>query len=415
MTGAALASGGLVVAVNLVTTPGAGAVSPWSTPAPLSTVLFTSVSCANPSFCWAVDIDGRAFFYNGASWTPPYHAPPVRIDPGSLAAVSCPSFADPIQAFCGAVGSAGSALIYTAQSGWGGVETIDNGNALSSVSCGLPDFCVAVDGAGNVIFYNGPQQVGWGTPTHIDTSGYPFNGLDGVSCPSITFCAAVGSHGDFYLYDGTSWSSSTISGVGGLSGVSCTSSQFCAAVDDAGNVVLYDGTSWTSRSIDPGHNLASISCATNTSCTAGDDAGSAFIYTGATWTPFLDIDTTLPGQLDGMSCPTAVFCVGVDFSGNVVIYNGRVQIKGPSLLPAVRGAPYRPIQLQVVGNSTPVTWKHIGTLPKGIRLHSDGTLSGTPKVTDTPGTYTFTAEVKTKRSIGQPAQSNMQLMTMTLN
>ena len=57
-----------------------------------------------------------------------------------------------------------------------------------------------------------------------------------------------------------------------------------------------------------------------------------------------------------------------------------------SLIAAVAGVQYTPVNFAVAGGSGPYTYKFAGVLPPGM-TYSDGTLSGTPTVT---GTYQFT-------------------------
>jgi len=72
--------------------------------------------------------------------------------------------------------------------------------------------------------------------------------------------------------------------------------------------------------------------------------------------------------------------------------------------------------LQATGGATPYKWKRSsGSLPKGLKLHSNGTLSGTPKAKDVPGTFTFTAEATTHKSKGDPKVTATQSLTLTLN
>jgi hypothetical protein len=73
-----------------------------------------------------------------------------------------------------------------------------------------------------------------------------------VSCPSSTFCVAVDGGGDAVTFDGTRWSEpEPIDPSLGLTSVSCSYSSFCVALDDIGDALTYNGQNWSSpRPID---------------------------------------------------------------------------------------------------------------------------------------------------------------------
>src|SRR5664280_410244 len=93
----------LIVAVSLLAPAGASASGGWSAPASIDTVAnpdLTSVSCATPTFCVAVDWAGNALAYNGTSWSSPVQVDPnPRFGQDILTSVSCPT-----STFCRAVG-----------------------------------------------------------------------------------------------------------------------------------------------------------------------------------------------------------------------------------------------------------------------------------------------------------------------
>ena len=91
------------------------------------------------------------------------------------------------------------------------------------------------------------------------------------------------------------------------------------------------------------------------------------------------------------------------------------KITTTSLPDATRGVAYT-IQLQATRGATPYRWQRsAGTLPKGLKVHSNGTLSGTPKAKDNPGTFTFTAQATTHKSKGNPKITATQSLTLRLN
>jgi len=63
----------------------------------------------------------------------------------------------------------------------------------------------------------------------------------------------------------------------------------------------------------------------------------------------------------------------------------------------------------------PYRWRKAGALPKGFRLHSNGTLSGRPNAKSlAAGMYAITVEVMTKRTKGSPAQTAEATLTLTI-
>jgi hypothetical protein len=273
-----------------------------------------SVSCTSSSFCAAFDGSENGLIYNGSSWqatvvsqNAPYPiscvsssfcmigpygydgswspaqtyytgggAPaPMGGDSESILSISCPS-----TSFCAAVGHNGGADTYNGGgwtngsyngSGWtydGLIDTTGGVNSLNSVSCPSASFCVAVDGNGNVFYWNGSS---WSGPNTIDLNG---QGLSSVSCPSPSFCVAVDGTGNALMYNGSAWSYKSIDPYGqGLTAVSCASSSFCMALDTVGNAVEYGPVAPLGSAALVGHPratangvTATISCTGSTSC-----------------------------------------------------------------------------------------------------------------------------------------------------
>ena len=85
-----------------------------------------------------------------------------------------------------------------------------------------------------------------------------------------------------------------------------------------------------------------------------------------------------------------------------------------TLLPdATRGGAYS-TQLQAVGGSMPYRWKLIGALPRGLKLHPNGLMSGNAKAKDVVKTYILTVQATTKVSKGHPAQIATQTLSLVL-
>jgi len=120
------------------------------------------------------------------------------------------------------------------------------------------------------------------TATYDDTSwtAGPSVEADSVSCATSTNCVAVEAAGDAVYFDGSSWSTPQPFDVNGggqsddPNGVTCASTEFCVAVDGTGQALVYDGTAWSPAvQIAPTQaSLGEVSCPTLTFCaTLGTD------------------------------------------------------------------------------------------------------------------------------------------------
>jgi len=91
---------------------------------------------------------------------------------------------------------------------------------------------------------------------------------------------------------------------------------------------------------------------------------------------------------------------------------GPLAIATTSLPDATRGVA-NAVQLQASGGTTPYRWKKVGTLPKGLSLHANGILSGTPSVKALgAGMYAVTVRVTSKRTKVNPAQTATTTLTL---
>jgi hypothetical protein len=127
------------------------------------------------------------------------------------------------------------------------------------------------------------------------------------------------------------------------------------------------------------------------------------------------------GQLAGTpgSAATYSFTVTVsDSSTPAVTATAQVNLKiGDSAvvisMPATPATgtvtyPYQSFTYNVTGGSPPYTWKSSGTLPPGLTIGSDGTVSGTPTQV---GSYSFSV---TATDSAQPATSSSALSTLIM-
>ncbi|OYV54122.1 MAG: hypothetical protein B7X00_01695, partial [Legionella sp. 21-45-4] len=248
-----------------------------------STHTLSAVSCADSSFCVAVDSAGNALRFNGAVW-----GDAVNINNGhSLQSISCPS-----STFCMAVGRGASfypdqALRYDGTT-WQAQNLADATITLNSVSCPDSSFCMVVDSRGHAYRYSGTTDT-W-TTLDVDSS---FNAqLLSVSCLSESFCLATDFQGRAWTYNGTIWSlPQQVSNQIPLNSISCASSSFCVATGN-GDAYTYDGLSWDSGTmIDSTNTLNTISCPTASFCMAGDDNGLATSYSNGIWYPPVAVST----------------------------------------------------------------------------------------------------------------------------
>jgi hypothetical protein len=280
-----------------------------------------SVSCTSSSFCASFDGSEYGLIYNGSSWAA------TLVSSDAPWPVSCVS-----SSFCmaGAWGYDGSSWSpsppsYYAQASAPAPMGGDSENILS-ISCPSLSFCVAVGHNGGADTYNGG---GWSGGSY-DGTGWTYDGqidntsgvhtLNSVSCSSGSFCVAVDGNGNALTFNGSSWSAPTsIDPNGqGLSSVSCPTSSFCMAVDGAGNALTYNGRAWSSTSIDPnGQGLTAVSCASASFCMALDSVGNAVEYgplpaggnTGSTLTLLGRLHVTTNGVTTRVSCTGATVCV----------------------------------------------------------------------------------------------------------
>ena len=195
---------------------------------------------------------------------------------------------------------------------------------LTGVSCPQANWCMAVDGAGNVVHYNGTS---WGPAQLVDTAAD--GEFDGVSCPTTTFCMAVSYEHGYTIYSNGSWSPLKTNNPAITSNdyhaVSCSSATFCAVEsDNFGDLAFYKSGVWEQPGDngvpDPGgHNgigigqgSTPISCA-GTHCMYVNNYGQAQTsVNGGSLSAAIDI----PGQTNALessvSCTSSTFCVAVN-------------------------------------------------------------------------------------------------------
>jgi hypothetical protein len=115
-------------------------------------------------------------------------------------------------------------------------------NAIGSLSCGDPDFCVVADNNGRTFQWNGSHfsRVAPLNRRAIDDSFH-------VSCTSTTFCLALGlGTSDVFAWNGQEWKRQAAPDLPWALGVlSCATPAFCVATDSGGNVSAWNGHAWS--------------------------------------------------------------------------------------------------------------------------------------------------------------------------
>jgi len=268
-----------------------------------------SVSCGSATSCMALDSKGRAYHFDGTSWSSP--VPPTAQAMGSGAlSVSC------APTFCVAIATAGNQVVTWNGQTWSPPITLTGANGLEGVGCAPTGYCAAVDAEGYA--YSSDGGLAW-----QGTSG-DWGSVSAISCVSSSFCVSVS--GGISQWNGDQWTQPTPYGsTASFAGVSCPTAAFCMAVDQSGQALQWNGQSWSALvRIEPGQpstnsigvSPTGVSCPTAGYCAAVDDSGGVIQWSNGTWTRS-DVDAGV--HLMSISCPTVSFCVAVDQSGNVLV------------------------------------------------------------------------------------------------
>ncbi len=144
---------------------------------------------------------------------------------------------------------------------------------------------------------------------------------------------------------------------------------------------------------DGGLAVSSVSCISATDCTTVGAGSILDTADGASsWT-----SQAVPsgiGSLVGVACAGAANCeavgAGTNFGGTIVTLSAPPTVTTTSLAIGTIGVPYTG-SLDAMGGLAPYSWAVTGgALPPGLRLASDGTISGTPTIS---GEYSVTFTV----------------------
>jgi hypothetical protein len=262
----------------------------------------TSISCATPTACRAVDSQGNATTYDGAWWSPVHD---VDGHFGPLAALSCPT-----TEFCASVG--GRRAVTRTAAGWTRLHILPI-QRMFAVSCASRHFCLALGALGFAIRYSDTHWAHHhiGAPPH----------LAALSCVSRTFCLAVTGTGAAYRYDGHRWRhAGEVPAIGSRWSISCATPTFCMVANGTQQVARYHGSGrWTSTRVADGFVPDAVACHGRHFCLAVATAGGvAAAFDGSWATPVVFHEYgegPTPTSPDRVSCAGGGRCLVVDALG----------------------------------------------------------------------------------------------------
>ena len=303
----------------------------------------TGVFCVSASSCNAVglfeldvsasDPKALAEAWNGHFWRLQHAVAPPGATNNTLAAASCVS-----SSFCEAVGSyldsAGNNAGLAEQ--WNGtswqIQPVPRpastgrgvSESLDSVSCVSATFCMAVgvgSSGANAEMWNGTS---WQLQSRPGTAVSP----ESVSCAAVDFCMSVNGFGQVQIWGGSSWSAGpSAPGFSFFSGVSCLSGSFCEAAGSGPsgeNAAMRDGISWSAQPTagPPSVVMNAISCSDVNSCeevgsfvdqVASQPVTLAENWDGSTWAlqPTPNPATAQMSSLRSVSCTSSSSCTAV--------------------------------------------------------------------------------------------------------
>ena len=394
---------------------------------------FSGVSCATTSDCWVTGATqgGAAAILATTDGRKTWTTQTVPAGVTSIGDISCPT-----STVCFATGVANGdpAIISTSNGGsiWAldTLPTLQYLTGLGQISCapGQGSVCFAIGGDNQPTvheFYvlsttNGGSS--WSDKTL---------GAGGISidCPTTTVCL-IGVQNleepsldvDYTHDGGSTWSSTIVGNNEGVpSWISCASAEDCwvAGLATGPGINFIDqttngGASWTaSQDFASGISLRSISCPNTSDCwAAGEDSSDNGVMFSTTDGGTVWKQGTVAGGAEAVSdtdCPAPYVCLATSStSSGPVLVGSLLRVTSLSPPSATRGTAYT-YQLTAIGGRPNYSWSTVsGNLPTGILLSNTGTLSGTPRRSDAPGTYTFKVMV-TDQTPGTPQKAKQSL------
>jgi hypothetical protein len=291
--------------------------------------------------------------------------------------------------YCVAHDGHGKEIVYDGTS-WSVEPTTFNGSS----SCTSTSYCIGVFWFESGLYeswaiYNGV----WTTQIGSDQLPQDIAGFfeNAISCASSSFCAVALQDRELLTYNGVGWSAPVLINSGYEKpprSVSCApNTTFCVAVTGITNGYswTYANGSWGSAVQVTGEPLYEVSCVTTTFCMAVG-GGSALVYNGQSWGAPVVVDTG--GGLTGVSCPTTTFCAAVDDKGNTFIYQASATTTTTPGAPTVGTA-------VAAGASATVHWtapKSVGSSPiTGYTVSAHNITKSSTRANACPSSDTSTA------------------------
>jgi hypothetical protein len=244
-----------------------------------------ALACPRTDLCTATSV-GRALAFDPQRFRPPSARKIDAHGDVNIVAVRCRGASD-----CVAIDTDGGAVIYNGATGRllrKQLINVDNDEALTALACPTKTQCTALDNDGTMITFRPltgkrvarariDAKVGLDAP-----SGGSSNELDGLACVSSTRCVAIDTLGDAVSFDprtGHAVTPRVIDASHALTAIACPLAGACVATDDAGRLLtgnLASGT-WSAQQLHGASALTAITCSGATECVAVDAAGAAFV------------------------------------------------------------------------------------------------------------------------------------------
>lgn len=278
---------------------------------PTRNTLAQSVTCVEPDYCVA---DNMFSYFrlsnNESSWDQ------VRMPDPPFGAITCT-----LSQFCATIVGQGSSVATESKTGaihlWRNIF-LGIKNSLDMISCASADLCMAADGSGYIVAFNGQH---WSRPLRLAPAI-----IVGLSCPLQSFCLAADLSGDAYYFNGSNWHlGPSLPAHQRFIHASCVSSSDCWAVSypPVNNPVavryVYNGKLWNYNSL-YSESVGVSQCLTGSLCYGWSHNVLNFLSSGV-WG---GLETIAPNAyVPFVSCTQLRFCVAIDAHGHWFVRQGR--------------------------------------------------------------------------------------------
>lgn len=299
----------------------------------------TAISCTAHGLCVAVDYNGRIYALSGG------HSEELAATGDSLFAISCPA-----RTFCMAMSNDFSLELLSKgsrQLSLGGGPDVGDVH-WESVSCPTPQFCMAGGGVvtgpatgwAAVARWNGSR---WSGPVVTDPprTQLATNAIASVSCISPSFCVGADDNGETFQWNGFRWSAAAPldqPAVGDSFHVSCTSAHFCLALGlGTSDAFAWNGRAWTRQpSPDLPWGNGVLSCTTPDFCIGTDDTGNVSAWNGRDWSTPVTVSDIAGSGIQAISCAGGACEIVLGAGQFAYLYAGKHPPKLPVLCDEVR-------------------------------------------------------------------------------